>query len=259
VSFLQAVGEHLVADTIWLVLGSLVVARGLFRVAAWPVIVATGLRRHSPFRFSASAILRIKRGTEFVMVITPARGDSPPYWGPFGGVIKCRQSAVGDLYDLAVQPDWLASADGDMDRDLRIKMHGSRFWRFMLWYWRGEGRESPSAALSRELKEELADIGLAELDDDIAGLEFNVCPVQTTKLFRQDGMFHFRLFYVLDATGPHAELFEEKLLAHLPYGQAALISQEDIRRGAHAGIAVGGHSAFLIPGEKWVHRNPSYQ
>ena len=240
-------------------LGSLVLARGVFRIAAWPVIVATTLRRHSRFRFSASALLRIKRGTEFLMVITPARGASPPYWGPLGGVIKCRHSSVNGLYDLEVQPDWLASPDGDMDRDLRIKMHGSRLWRFMLWYWRGDGRESPSDALSRELREELAEIGLGDLSADIAKLEFDVCPVQSTKLFRQDGEYHIRLFYVLDATGPHAASFEEKLLASVPRDGLALVSEDEHQARRTRWVAVGGHGAFLIPGEKYVHRHPAYQ
>jgi hypothetical protein len=257
--FLEGVGENLAADAVWLTLVSVVVTRGVFRVAAYPVAVATLVRRRSTFRFSACAIMRVKRGNQFLMVMTPARGDSLPYWGPLGGVLKCRHSAVNLLSDLDVQTDWLPTADDDMNRDLRVKMQGARFWRFMRWYWKGDGRESPSDALTRELKEELGEVDLDGLDRLVEQLEFTVSSPRAPRLYRQDGMWHFRLFYVLDAVKPLASEFEEKLFDALPRDDLAFIAEDEIKRGTHAGVAVGGHGAFLIPGGKWVNRHPAYQ
>jgi hypothetical protein len=256
--FLEAVGEHLVADFVWLTLVSLVVARGLFRIAAWPVAVMA-VRRKSPVRFSASALLRVRSGSAYLLTITEARGESPAYWAPLGGVIKCRSEALKNLYDLEVQTDWLPEDHDDMERDLRVKMRGARFWRFMRWYWRSEARESPSEALSRELKEELGDLGLDPLIPAIGELEFNVCPVKSTKLFSHGDLFHYRIFYVIDLTGATADAFERRLLESLIPGKLALISESDIREGRCRGVIVGGHSAFLVPGEKYEHLPVSYQ
>jgi hypothetical protein len=259
VEFLQAVGANLVADLIWLSLVSAIVARGIFRIALWPVFVTATVRRGTIIRFSGTALLRVKHGGGFLLVITQARGESPPYWGPLGGVLKCRASDLGHLYALDVDPDWLASPDDDMDRDLRLKMPGFRFWRFMRWYWRGDGRESPVEALRRELREELSELGLNALVDRISGLEFETYSPKTTKLFRQDGILHFRLFYVLDAIGPSAAEFERELLAHSLEGRLMVIPETAIRSGRCDGVAVGGHSAFLIPGAHYEHQSPSYQ
>jgi 8-oxo-dGTP pyrophosphatase MutT (NUDIX family) len=259
VNFIEAVGANLVADLIWLSLISLVVARGVFRVAAWPVFVMTTFRRRQTVRFSASALLRVRHGDGYVLVVTPQRGESPAYWGPPGGVLKCHGADLGQLYALDVVPDWLASHGDDMDRDLRLKMPGARFWRFMRWYWNGAGRESPGDALRRELKEELGELGLNDLVGRVEKLEFKICPAKSTGLFQQDEIFHFRLFYVLDLVGPAAADFADALIASRQPDLLDVIPEVAIRSGRCDGMAVGGHSAFLIPGARYEHLGQSYQ
>ncbi|HTB49842.1 MAG TPA: hypothetical protein VK701_02605 [Solirubrobacteraceae bacterium] len=258
-AFLEAIAEHLTADLIWVCLVSAVVTRGVFRTAWRPVVITTLFRRHTTIRFSASAILRVQLGSDFLMAMTDARGQAPPYWAPFGGVIKCRPSALRGLNDLEVQTDWLSDAEEDMDRDLRVKMVGHKFWRFIRWYWSGEGRESPTEALCRELKEELSELGLDALVRQLSDLEFQIDAVKTTGLFRQDGILHYRLFYVMDIVSPNVEAFERELLDHRQLGRLEMVSSEEIDRGAHGGVAVGGHSAFLLPAGKYLHRQPSYK
>ncbi len=255
--FLDAVGENLLSDIIWLALGSAVVV-GLFRVATRPILIMTLRYPRSKIRFSTSALLRVKSGSGFVLTITPQRGESPPYWGPLGGVVKCRHHALDKIHLLDVQPDWLPDDSHDMDHDLRVRMRGYRFLRFMYWYWRGKERESPTEAVARELKEELGELGLESLVAEVDSLEYSVCPVKST-FYREGELFHFRLFYVIDATGPSASRFEQQLLENLAPGKLALISEAAIKLGRDHGTSVGGHSAFLIPGEKYVHRSPSYQ
>ncbi|MFZ1926148.1 MAG: hypothetical protein WAU42_08410 [Solirubrobacteraceae bacterium] len=233
--------------------------RGVFRIAARAVVVTTLFKRHVPIRFSASAILRVQLGNAFLMAITNVRGQSPPYWAPLGGVIKCRPSALRSLNNLEVQTDWLSEEVDDMDRDLRVKMAGSRFWRFMRWYWSGEGRESPMEALCRELKEELSELGLGALVSQLEKLELEIDTVKTTGLFKQDRILHYRLFYVFDVVGPNVEVFERELFDHRQAGRLEMVSSMEIERGAHAGVAVGGHSAFLLPAGKYLHDHPSYQ
>jgi SMODS-associated NUDIX domain len=257
--FIVSISEHLIADLIWIAVASLFVARGVFRVAAWPVCVMTTVRRNSTVRFSASAVLRIQKGDEYLLVITPERGTSVAYWGPLGGVLKCGSSSVKTLYDLEVQTDWLSTAAQDMERDLRVKMRGARFWRFIRWYWGGEGRESPRGALCRELREELSEIGLASLVERVNQLEFDIYALRNTGLFEQDGIYHYRLFYVLEIVGPLKASFEEEILNNTLPGRLALVSTAAIDKGAFEGVAVGGHSAFLIPGRKYEHTVPAYQ
>jgi hypothetical protein len=259
VGFLESVVENLLADLIWLTLVSLVVARGVFRTAMWPVFVMTFIRRGTLIRFSASALVRFQVGDDFALVVTPARGEALPYWGPLGGVIKFKSSALSRLYDLEVATDWLAASGEDMERDLRVKMCGRRFWRFMHWYWIGKGRESPSEAACRELKEELEEVCLDQLAQQVDRLEFDLVCTRSTSLFRQDGIVHYRIFYVLDAVGSHAGAFLEELRDNIAPGKLELVSTADIERGAHDGVNVGGHSVFLLPGGTWVHRTPSYQ
>lgn len=257
--FIEAVGEHLVADLIWLTLVSIAVARGVFRTAAWPVFVMTVLRRGTTIRFSASALLRVPNGDDFVLVLTKAQGYAPAFWGPLGGVVKCKSAALSTLYAIDVQTDWLTESGEDMDRDLRVKMRGRAFWRFIRWFWSGKERESPSEAICRELKEELEEVGLPSLAAQVDSLEFDLVKTRTTGLFRQDDILHYRLFYILTATGPHATAFTTRLLEHSRPGQLEAVSVGEIERGAHDAVNVGGHSAFLLADGKYRHRTPSYQ
>jgi len=259
VDFLEAVGEHLVADLIWLTLASIVVARGVFRTAAWPVFVTTVLRRGTTIRFSASALLRVQQGDDFVLVVTQAQGHAPAFWGPLGGVVKCKSSALSTLYAIDVETDWLTVCGEDMDRDLRVKMRGRTFWRFVRWFWSGKERESPSEAICRELKEELEEVGLPLLAAQVDSLEFDLVKTRTTGLFRQDDILHYRLFYILTAAGPHAARFTARLLDHTRPGKLETVPVADIERGAHKSVSVGGHSAFLLADGKYRHRTPSYQ
>ena len=101
----------------------MVVARGVFRKAALPVVLMSTVHRSVPIRFSSSAVLRVTSGQDYLVTKTPARGESVEYWGPLGGVIKCKSGAAAKLLaDMEVTFDVLADQHEDMNRDLRVKM-----------------------------------------------------------------------------------------------------------------------------------------
>jgi hypothetical protein len=182
--FLEAVGEHLVADAIWLGAATVLVARGVFRKAARAVVLMSTVHRRATIRFSASAVLRVTSGQNYLVIKTPARGTSVEYWGPLGGVIKCSSGAIKLLADIEIAFDLLADQHDDMERDLRVKMIGKRFWRFVRWYWSASGRESPEEALRRELKEELRDVGLETLVPQVDKAEMEISRLCATGSFQ---------------------------------------------------------------------------
>ena len=260
--FFEAVGENLVADGIWLGVVTAVVARGIFRKAAFPVALMSTVHRNALIRFSASALLRLDSGQDFVVIKTPARGTSVAYWGPLGGVIKCKSGAAKLLADIEVSFDVLADQHEDMDRDLRVKMTGKRFWRFIRWYWSAASRESPEEALKRELKEELSEVGLEALVPDVDKAEVEISRVCSTGLFKQGDVYHYRLFYMLERVGPDGVAFREKLLASVRPGgleMVSVVSPDEIRKGAHKGVLVGDHCCYLVTGAKYEPRMPAYQ
>jgi hypothetical protein len=227
-------------------------------VAALPVFVMSIVHRRATIRFSSSSILRVQDGDRFVLVVTPARGTSVPYWGPLGGVLKFRSTWNAALSEMGVQTDWLSGGDEDMRSDLRVKMGGAQFSKFIRWFWKGEGRETPKECLCRELKEELGELGQQSLVDQVDGLEVEVTAIRHTSLFRQDGLFHYRLFYVCDLVGESAFAFQRDLL-EVTHPGISPVSMADIKHGAHDGVVVGGHAAFLLAGGRYEHRAPSYQ
>jgi hypothetical protein len=256
--FIEGVAEGVIAGLLVLVLGTLFVTRGLFRVAAWPVLVMSTVRRGATIRFSSSSILRVQDGDRFLLIVTPTRGTSVPYWGPLGGVMKFRSSSNASLREIGVQTDWLPGDDEDMRFDLRVRMRGSQFSKFMRWFWKGEGRETPTECLCRELKEELGELGEQALVDLIDGIELEVSTLRHTPLFRQDELIHYRTFYVCDLVGESASEFHRRFL-ELTRAGIALVSMSEIKRGAHEGVVVGGHAAFLLANGRYEHRAPSYQ
>jgi hypothetical protein len=257
--FVEAVGEGLLANAIWIGLATVVVARGLFRKAAFPVVLMSTLHRRATIRFSASSALRVNRGQDYLVIESPARGTGVAYWGPLGGVIKCATGASKELVDLEVSFDLIPDQYDDMDRDLRVKMAGRRFWRFIRWYWSATGHESPEAALRRELKEELRDIGLETLILDVDKVELEISNLCSTGLFKRDDIYHYRFFYVFELVGPDGHAFREKLLASVGPGALALVTADEIRKGAHDNVSVGGHCCFLVPGLTYEDRMPTYQ
>jgi hypothetical protein len=257
--FIEAVLANLVADTLWLGVATVFVARGVFRRAASAVALMSTVHRRTLIRFSASAVLRVTSGQDYLVVKTPARGKSLEYWGPLGGVIKCKSGASKRLADIEVTFDVLADQSTDMDRDLRVKMSGKRFWRFIRWYWSADGRESPEEALKRELKEELREIGLEVLIPDVDQAEIEMSRLCSSGLFKQDAIYHYRLFYVFELVGPDGARFRDELLGAVGPGALSLVSPDKIRTGAHDNVSVGGHCCFLLPGAKYEHRMPAYQ
>lgn len=81
----------------------------------------------------------------------------------------------------------------------------------------------------------------------------------STGLFKQDDIYHYRLFYVFELVGADGHAFRDKLLASARSGALSLVTPDEIRKGAHNNVSVGGHCCFLLPGAKYEYRMPAYQ
>jgi SMODS-associated NUDIX domain len=246
--FAEGFAEALLAELCVVGLTLLVGARLVLRDQAWPLFRISVVHRRRIVRFSASAILHVCRGSERLLAVTPQRGDAAPYWAPLGGVLKYRSDAQGFLQQAEIQQHISAAALDDMARDLRVVMPARAFFRFLRWFRSGDGRESPTEALCREMKEELREYGLPDLASRVEGLEARVVKLRATRVLRdtaQKDLYHYRLFYVCELIGDKASAFVADLLDSTKDG-FELVPDRSICAGEHHGVAVGSHSVFLF-------------
>jgi len=122
--------------------------------------------RNRKLRVSMSAILRIHKDGEFILILNRYRQER---FGPIGGVYKYHSSAVRELGQLGFIPDRPVE-DRDLDHDLRGLIVGKQYPSFYRWFCSGKNRETD--AIRRELAEELQEVGLHELVDDAGRAKF---------------------------------------------------------------------------------------
>ena len=59
-----------------------------------------------------------------------------------------------------------------MENDLRGKLPYKHLDEFLRWFEEGHGRESAQECLQRELREEMAEVGLTLMSDELTGVRF---------------------------------------------------------------------------------------
>jgi hypothetical protein len=258
--FFISVLASLLANLLWVAVLGIILTRGILRNDAWAAFRLGVLSRRSTVRFSASAVLRVDQGSEYLLALTPARGQSVAYWAPLGGVFKFRETGRGFLDQNGIQMHWLAGSDGDMRDDLRVKMTGRNFFRFIRWFQRGQDRETVTETLRREMGEELGELGLTLLAGQVGGLQFEVVRIARTGLYKTktEAFYHYRIFYVCDLVGRTCADFTRELSRSTLPGKLEFIPQEEITHGAHNGIHVGSHAVFLFSDGPYRQGVPLY-
>ncbi len=125
-------------------------------------------------RISFSVLLRLADDDRFVLFDAPKR---PGAYGPPGGVVKFLPPAARILDCLGFQPERTGSPQRKLKADLRGTLPAGALRRFRSWFASGAYRETADECLRRELREELAEVGVHGLDEIIPELQFT--PVRT--------------------------------------------------------------------------------
>lgn len=156
---------------------------------------------------------------------------------PFGGAIKYFEKATPQLDRLNFEQQAVGQPNAlGIDRDLRGYLRGSAVSSFMQWFRRGAGRESDSECLRRELREELADVGLPGLAPVVESLDFVVVREvsELPVLAEQTSCWQIRVLrvYDLEPTNLSGISLREQLLREVKANsRLALASADDIRHG----------------------------
>ncbi|WP_146060302.1 hypothetical protein [Amycolatopsis sp. CA-128772] len=120
-------------------------------------------------RISFSVLLRLAEDDRFVLFDAPKR---PGAFGPPGGVVKYFPPAGRILDSLGFQPERTGSPHRKLKADLRGILPGGALRRFRTWFASGSYRETADECLRRELREELAEVGVHGLDRVVSELRF---------------------------------------------------------------------------------------
>jgi hypothetical protein len=107
-------------------------------------------------RVSFCALLRVHVDSRYVLFHTTSR---PGAYAPPGGVFKYYEPAVSLLDELGFQPERTGRRGVTTHSDLRSVLPGKSIRNFCGWFASGAYREDAAECLSREMAEELGEIG----------------------------------------------------------------------------------------------------
>lgn len=193
-------------------------------------------------RVSVAALLRV-RLTDGRLVLLDTGG---PVLGPLGGALVYYSSAAELLGGLGWLPDREPDTQGRVD--LRGRLPGRSLPAFLAWLETGQHRETAVQGLRREIGEELAEAGHAELVDDVPSAELTYLGtrVEGPAPVAGDGYdLQLRRFDVFElAPGCLHDRLSD--LATDPWVSTVVpVSPLDIARGWHADARIGSQAAYL--------------
>lgn len=211
-------------------------------------ITCSLVRRDEEVRFAFSALLRLGVGSSYLLVRNLHR---PETFGPFGGVYKYHDEARVLLDRLEFRPQH-AGPGSDMRNDLRGFIPRRSLPALVRWYTKRREREECSDCLSRELREELAEIGISRSVKPPRSL--------TLKLVRNvaegpekvpgQGYTQFRIFEVFDIanTDKSYTRFLKQVGQAVPTSPHLLsVTPEEIIVGrARGGEVIGHHACYFL-------------
>ena len=205
-------------------------------------------------RVSFAALLRICEGGRYVLVQNRHRPDT---CGPFGGVYKYHLSAQRFLDKVEFKPEDLGKPE-DTKNDLRGFLPRRNLLALRNWYDKGEDRESPTTCLSRELEEELTEIGMANVRVPNS-LSFRKVRVVEEGPESVPGELYsqYRILEVYEPVKRDSKrtVFEEILAKAQTDSHLSFVGDEEIRRGrAKKDDRYIGHQTSYLLGSKRTRR-----
>ncbi|ALV30666.1 HU-CCDC81 and SPOR domain-containing protein [Streptomyces sp. CdTB01] len=213
------------------------------------LLVSCWLRPRKRVRVSVSVLLRLQDDDCYVLFASVRR---PGSYGPPGGVAKYRPSATSALRRLGFQEE--SRQRPDMRHDLRGFIPGWSLAGFARWWNTAEQRENFGECLSRELAEELAEVGYPGLaGSHVGGMAFllmhTVIDGPRSAPGRPYRQIRFFEICELDPAVAGTHLLRQALLdvaADTSEQRVILASGEDIEYGRHQAGYIQPQSAFLL-------------
>ena len=210
-----------------------------------PNLLCTTFYRNKLVRISLATILHLRNDNNQFLLIRMRR--RPEWFGPLGGVIKYYPSAqLEDKFEFQSYPK-----QTDLSDDLRGFVPGRHFVKFMKWFRSYRDREVES--VTRELIEELTEIGLADLAETVQVLPLSlVRRVQggIQRVPSKEDFYQFRYIevYKLNPEDRNGRSLTEKLFAAAEQNAELItVTADEIKqRRAKTGEPIGVHSGYLI-------------
>ncbi|WP_344488350.1 hypothetical protein [Glycomyces endophyticus] len=204
-------------------------------------------------RVSVAALLRMEIDGRFVVFHTKR---TPGTYGPPGGVFKFRDSAREALDRFQFEEERQPRDPKSAYRDLRGYLPAMSIGGFLHWLSSGDGRESSTECLRRELDEELAEIGLADFRDLVPNLTFRPVRRVVEAPRKVPGWGYRQLRHIevheldLDSEGALEFVNEIRTAEEAGAGGLHLVSADDINRGRHEYSILGSQTCYLIRNRK---------
>lgn len=226
------------------------------------------LERGRRTRVSAAELLLLRNENGQYLLI---KNQRRPQFGPIGGVIRFHPSGREELKRIAKFES--QHSEGEESYDIRGYLLAQYFPIFMRWFYAERGREK--LALIREIREELLEVGQAEIAAKVPPLEFELTRIihegPTTiaghdyqqyrlMLIREIVLDHplsaeFRKQLLATATAAIEESIKKKISPHeWPF---IFVTAEEIHKGRSEkfGQIIADHSGYLV-GKKRIGREP---
>jgi hypothetical protein len=212
-------------------------------------------------RISFAAIARVSQGGRQVLIQNLHRKE---VFGPIGGVYKYRDPARITLEDrLFFRPQNIGPGN-DMQDDLRGFLPRRNLSNVVRWFDSCADRESAYQCVRREIREELREIGLADMRASLGSFELDRVrrvgegpdhvPGQQYTQYRIFDVFNFR-----PTNGAGFNFFERLLLEARTHPNLLLATPEEILRGRSSdGRIIGHHAAYLLRARRIRPDEPAF-
>jgi hypothetical protein len=221
------------------------------------LLKCSSIYRSRRLRISFSELLSVKNGAKFLLIRNAKR---PQQFGPIGGTVRYFPDAAGKLHgELSFSDEAVSGTDAG---DLRGYIEGRHFGALLKWFNTGEGREI--RALTREIQEELREVGLEKLLPSTIPFEFRLIRrvhEGPTKVRGRD-YWQYRLFSVFrfyDHDEAAVRFMNELLSSASECKHLLLASIDEIKVGrSKTGELIGDHSGYLFSKNRVGVEPPPY-
>jgi hypothetical protein len=205
-------------------------------------------------RVSMSVLLRIRDDHRLVLFHMPSR---PGSFGPPGGVCKFFQPAACVLDEFDFRLERSRRRPDPTKADLRGFLPAAELRHFLHWYNSGAYRENAVECLTRELFEELDEIGLPHLGHGVHGTPFahlhtvsegpHEVPGRTYRQYRR-----FEVYDLVTADSNAVWLLQELIAAgsEPTVPLVTCVSRQHVVDGRQGSALIAPHTAFLLGHER---------
>jgi hypothetical protein len=205
-------------------------------------------RRKHRMRISFAALLCVHKDNQYVLVRSLHR---PEGFGPIGGVFKFSKHDDVLIQNFEFEPQFYGDSRPDLIDDLRGFVPAKRLFNVVKWFEKGQGRESASECLSRELKEEFEEISCPTNPDALVSADLSKIRsvYEGPEPVANQGYWQFRIVevYRLKNGQKHESLLKQLRSTAKDSPHVAFASAEEINSGRlKSGLGIIGRQAEYL-------------